>query len=77
MGNLKESPPKGNLAQQARFVTGLNQEEFAEKFRIPIATVRNQEQGRCEPPAGLKVYYQLILHHVDLLGKLVSSLPKR
>ena len=36
-------------AKHVRWAIGLNQEEFAAAFGIPIGTLRDWEQGRCTP----------------------------
>lgn len=41
------------MIKQIRKRTGLTQREFANKFGIPITTLRNWEQGVNKPPAYL------------------------
>jgi putative transcriptional regulator len=38
----------------------LSQEEFAERFRIPLGTLRDWEQGRKEPDAAARAYLTVI-----------------
>jgi putative transcriptional regulator len=38
----------------------LSQEEFAQRFRIPLGTLRDWEQGRKEPDAAAKAYLIVI-----------------
>ncbi len=38
----------------------LTQEEFAARYRIPIGTLRDWEQGRTEPDAPARAYLQVI-----------------
>jgi putative transcriptional regulator len=38
----------------------LSQEEFADKFQIPLGTLRDWEQGRKEPDAAAKAYLKVI-----------------
>ncbi len=38
----------------------LSQEEFAERFRIPLGTLRDWEQGRKEPDAAARAYLVVI-----------------
>ena len=38
----------------------LSQEEFAEKFQIPLGTLRDWEQGRKEPDAAARAYLKVI-----------------
>ena len=43
-----------------RQALGLTQEEFSAQFRIPIGTLRDWEQGVCEPDAAAKAYLHVI-----------------
>jgi putative transcriptional regulator len=38
----------------------LSQEEFAERFRIPLGTLRDWEQGRKQPDAAARAYLTVI-----------------
>jgi putative transcriptional regulator len=38
----------------------LSQEEFAARFRIPLGTLRDWEQGRKEPDAAARAYLHVI-----------------
>jgi len=38
----------------------LSQEEFAERFRIPLGTLRDWEQGRKDPAAAARAYLVVI-----------------
>ncbi|MFN4208533.1 MAG: helix-turn-helix domain-containing protein [Agrobacterium albertimagni] len=38
----------------------LAQEEFAERYRIPLGTLRDWEQGRSEPDAPARAYLKVI-----------------
>jgi len=43
-----------------RRALGLSQEEFAERFHIPLGTLRDWEQGRKEPDAAARAYLIVI-----------------
>lgn len=43
-----------------RRALGLTQEEFAERYRIPLGTLRDWEQGRSEPDQPVKAYLRVI-----------------
>jgi len=43
-----------------RRALGLTQEEFAARFRIPLGTLRDWEQGRSEPDQPAKAYLRAI-----------------
>ena len=39
---------------------GLTQEEFSDRYRIPLGTLRDWEQGRSEPDQPANAYLQVI-----------------
>ena len=43
-----------------RRALGLTQEEFAARYRIPLGTLRDWEQGRTEPDQPAKAYLRVI-----------------
>jgi putative transcriptional regulator len=43
-----------------RRALGLTQEEFAIRFRIPLGTLRDWEQGRCVPDQPARAYLTVI-----------------
>jgi putative transcriptional regulator len=43
-----------------RRALGLSQEEFAARFRMPLGTLRDWEQGRKEPDAAARAYLVVI-----------------
>jgi len=43
-----------------RRALGLTQEEFAARYRIPLGTLRDWEQGRCEPDQPARAYLTVI-----------------
>lgn len=43
-----------------RRALGLTQEEFAERYRIPLGTLRDWEQGRTEPDQPARAYLRVI-----------------
>jgi putative transcriptional regulator len=47
-------------AKIVRQALGQTQEEFAARFRIPLGTLRDWEQGVAEPDAAAKAYLQVI-----------------
>jgi putative transcriptional regulator len=40
----------------------LTQEEFAVRYHIPLGTLRDWEQGRCEPDQPARAYLTVIAH---------------
>ena len=45
-----------------RRALALTQEEFAARYHIPIGTLRDWEQGRCEPDQPARAYLTVIAH---------------
>jgi putative transcriptional regulator len=66
------------LAREVRLVrekTGLSQSQFAARFHIGLARLRDFEQARSEPDFVVRVYLRMILddpNHADRLIKLVE-----
>ena len=50
----------GRRVRLARQATGLTQAEFAARFQIPVATLRDWEQGRRKPDATSLAYLTVI-----------------
>jgi putative transcriptional regulator len=46
-----------------RRALNLTQEEFAARFRIPLGTLRDWEQGKTEPDQGARAYLTVIAHN--------------
>ncbi len=58
-----ESLSRMRRTPQARVIRralGLSQEEFATRFRIPLGTLRDWEQGRKAPDAAAQAYLTVI-----------------
>jgi putative transcriptional regulator len=49
-----------------RRALGLTQEEFAERYRIPLGTLRDWEQGRSAPDGPAKSYLRVIAAEPDV-----------
>jgi putative transcriptional regulator len=45
-----------------RRALGLTQEEFAARYKIPLGTLRDWEQGRSEPDQPARAYLTVIAH---------------
>jgi putative transcriptional regulator len=45
-----------------RRALGLTQEGFAERYQIPLGTLRDWEQGRTEPDQAARAYLNVIAH---------------
>jgi putative transcriptional regulator len=55
-GRMKRTPQ----VKIIRRALGMSQEEFATRFRIPIGTLRDWEQGRKDPDAAARAYLTVI-----------------
>lgn len=54
--------PRVPRTKTLRRALGLSQEEFASRFHIPLATLRDWEQGRTEPDQPARAYLTVIAH---------------
>ena len=53
----------------------LSQEEFAERFRIPLGTLRDWEQGRKDPDAAARAYLVVIGRNPDAVSEALHPAP--
>jgi putative transcriptional regulator len=56
-----------------RRALGLTQEEFAERFGIPLGTLRDWEQGRSEPEASTRSYLKVIAKNPEMVRQALAS----
>lgn len=56
MATMKRTPQ----VRVIRRALGLTQEEFARRYRIPLGTLRDWEQGRTEPDQPARAYLKVI-----------------
>lgn len=65
-------------AQRARSIRrtrtglGLSQSEFANRFRVPVGTLRDWEQARATAPDFAIAYVRVIGQHPDLVAQSVA-----
>lgn len=62
--------PNAKVVRQA---LGLSQEEFAGRFRIPIGTLRDWEQGRVEPDQAARAYLLVIARNPKAVRKALEA----
>jgi len=60
------------LIRMTRTALGLTQAEFAERFHVPVGTLRDWEQSRAMPPDFAVAYVKVIAQHPDLVAKAVA-----
>ena len=60
-------------AKLIRRALGLTQEEFAARFRIPLGTLRDWEQGASEPDQAARAYLTVIARDPGAVTKALNS----
>jgi putative transcriptional regulator len=65
--------PRAKLIRRA---LGLTQEEFAARFRIPLGTLRDWEQGASEPDQAARAYLTVIARAPKAVTSALDSAPK-
>jgi putative transcriptional regulator len=63
-------------AKTLRRALGLTQEEFAARYRIPLGTLRDWEQGRSEPDQPARAYLTVIAHDPEGVRRALQSGPR-
>ena len=56
-----------------RRAMGLTQEEFSERYRIPLGILRDWEQGRSEPDAPTRAYLHVIAKNPEMVWQALAS----
>jgi putative transcriptional regulator len=56
-----------------RRALGLTQEEFAGRFHIPLGTLRDWEQGRCEPDQPARAYLTVIAREPEAVRRALGE----
>ena len=56
-----------------RWKLGLTQPEFADRFEIPIGTLRDWEQGRSEPDQAAQAYLKVIAAKPELVDRTLKA----
>lgn len=59
-----------------RRALGLTQEEFASRYHIPLGTLRDWEQGHCEPDQTARAYLTVIAHDPKGVMRVLQGVPK-
>jgi putative transcriptional regulator len=65
--------PRVKLVRRA---LGLTQEEFAARFRIPLGTLRDWEQGASEPDQAARAYLTVIARDPKAVASALDSAPR-
>ena len=69
--------PAGRVAlvKRIRWKLGLSQTEFAERFQIPVGTLRDWEQHRREPDQAARAYLRVIDAEPDTVQRVLDKSP--
>src|ERR1700693_3688243 len=59
-----------------RRALGLSQEQFAERFHIPLGTLRDWEQGAAQPDQSARAYLTVIARDPEAVDKALNT-PRR
>ena len=59
-----------------RRALGLTQEEFAARYKIPLGTLRDWEQGRSEPDQPARAYLTVIAHDPEGVRNALENAPR-
>jgi putative transcriptional regulator len=70
-GQLRPVPRVKTL----RRALALTQEEFAERYHIPLGTLRDWEQGRSEPDQPAKAYLSVIARDPEGVERALHPMP--
>jgi len=68
---MKQVPRAKSLRRALR----LTQEEFAARFRIPLGTLRDWEQGRTEPDQPARAYLKVIAFDAEMVRRALEYVP--
>lgn len=56
-----------------RRTLGLTQEEFSERYHIPLGTLRDWEQGRAEPDQASRAFLQVIAKEPEIVSRALAA----
>lgn len=63
---------RARLIRRTRTGLGLSQSEFADRFRVPVGTLRDWEQARATAPDFAVAYVRVIGRHPHLVAEAVA-----
>jgi putative transcriptional regulator len=67
--------PRVPRTKTLRRALGLTQEEFAARYRIPLGTLRDWEQGRSQPDQPARAYLSVIAHDPEAVRRALERKP--
>ena len=71
-GEGLERGQRARTIRMSRTQLGLSQVEFAERFRVPLGTLRDWEQARVMPPEFAVAYAKVIAKHPDMVAEALA-----
>jgi putative transcriptional regulator len=71
MRRMKQAP----RAKIIRRALGLTQGEFAARYRIPVGTLRDWEEGRAAPDEAARAYLMVIAREPEMVRKALEPRP--
>ena len=66
---------RARLIRTTRTALGLSQTEFAARFRVPVGTLRDWEQGRSQPDQTASTYLDVIARNPQLIMETLGTQP--
>lgn len=63
---------RARLIRKTRTGLGLTQAEFADRFHVPVGTLRDWEQARATAPDFAVAYVRVIRQHPDIVAMAVA-----
>jgi putative transcriptional regulator len=69
LAHMKRTPQ----VKVIRRALGLSQEEFAERFQIPLGTLRDWEQSRKDPDAAARAYLVVIARNPEVVTEALRA----
>ncbi len=63
---------RARLIRRTRTGLGLSQVEFANRFHVPVGTLRDWEQARATAPDFAIAYVRVIAQHPDMVAQAVA-----
>ena len=67
-----ERGQRARLIRQTRTGLGLSQQEFANRFHVPVGTLRDWEQARARAPDFAIAYVRVIGRYPDIVSQAVA-----
>ena len=67
------SAPRVPRIKTIRRALGMTQEEFAERYLIPLGTLRDWEQGRTEPDQAAQAYLKVIAKEPETVSRALGT----